>query len=168
MPKVQKRTISDSKAQRDVENKVLDIMAATLHLTARPEPRCFRPRDGVRFEIDAFSDTADLIVAAEIFAHIGKLKAAQKAKVAKDILKLVLLKEWAKDKPDWKTKTVKLYIVFVDPEAAAFLTSPNTWVGFAGKELGIEPLIIGLATLEITLLQEAQRKQNLLYVSKDI
>ncbi len=142
-------------------------MAERLGLKSRPKPQCFKPQKGVRFEIDAFYTDSEKIVAAEIFAHIGKLKPAQKAKVAKDILKLVLLQHWAQGQPDWETKKVKLYIVFVDPEAAVLLTSLNTWVGFAGKELGIEPLIIDLAPDEVALLQEAQKMQNLLYAGKD-
>ncbi len=51
--------------------------------------------EGVLLQIDGYSETADEIILAECWAHVGKAKVAQKHKIAADVLKLSLAAKMA-------------------------------------------------------------------------
>ena len=90
-------------------------------------------------------------IAAEIYAHIGKLKPAQQKKVGTDILKLITVKRLCEE---WKD--ADLYFVFACEEAMA---STQKWIKLAAKEQ-VTMLALKLESDTYNSVKAAQVRQN--------
>lgn len=109
--------------------------------------------------VDAFGSDNGTVVLAEIFAHVGVLKSAQKAKVLKDILKLAVAER--RIKATHSAERVRKLLVFVDDNAAHYCRG-NTWAKSACEELGIEIHVEHLPAETCAEIVAIQSRQNLL------
>lgn len=92
------------------------------------------------------------IQVVEVFAHIGKLKAGQKKKIATDVLKLIYLKS---KHPQYQT-----HILFVDEQCLK--SAANTgWVSAAALHFKVRMSIVELPTELKVRLTQTQAKQSI-------
>src|SRR5438552_2646302 len=84
-----KRAKSDSTLQRRIEKTVREQLAQILDWPAALEP-CRIPYGESFMEFDCHSEQNGKVLLAEINAHHGKLKAAQRNKVLCDIFKMYM------------------------------------------------------------------------------
>jgi hypothetical protein len=82
--------MSSSAVQTKAEEKIVAAVAAARDITLICKPGKVALTGGVFIEVDAV--TPDESVVVEAYARQGKLKGAQPDKIARDILKLALLK----------------------------------------------------------------------------
>jgi hypothetical protein len=153
-----KRRKSDSTVQRRIEETVRQSLAKKLGWAAAIEKRRFNCGESW-VELDCYSEAGRAVLVGEINAHYGELKAAQKNKVLRDILKMHLVHEELRKKPD--VTDVRLAIIFTNEAAARFLTAGRTWAAEAARSFGIECVVVPLTKREASLLQRAQRDQDL-------
>jgi hypothetical protein len=114
--------------------------------------------DDILVQIDGYSETANEIVLAECWAHIGKAKVAQKHKIAADILKLSLTAGLLRNlHPD---KAVKCFLIFADEDAADVVRS-SSWLSAAAKHYGVVPWVVQLDDALVTMIRQAQKDQDL-------
>jgi hypothetical protein len=100
-----------SEEQREAERVMLELLSARLGVNL--QPRMIQLPSGVRLEVDGACD--DPPIFCEAWAHQGAAKSAQRDKVAKDILKLLILKEAAREVG---VPTPRLILLFGDAAAA--------------------------------------------------
>jgi hypothetical protein len=106
--------------------------------------------DGTRVDLDAASP--DRSVIAEIWAHQGVPKPAQKAKVMTDALKLL----WV---GSVRYPAARRILVLADEGAARHFVEGRTWMARALRDLGVEVVVVDL-TEEVKLgIREAQAGQ---------
>jgi len=84
-----KRAKSDSTVQRRIEKTVRERLAQILGWPAALEPRRISYGGGF-MEFDCYGEHNGKVLLAEINAHHGKLKPAQKNKVLCDIFKMYM------------------------------------------------------------------------------
>ena len=116
-------------------------------------PKAIDLGEGIQVTVDAATPDNSTII--EIFARQGKLKAGQKQKLAKDILKLAMLKQ-SSPKP-------RVLLAFANPSIADHLTR-NAWISKARELFGIETrnlfdILDKSLKKEILSAQEAQGKR---------
>lgn len=97
---------------------------------------------------DGLSPDGSVVV--EVFAHIGRMKAAQRNKVSADLLKLVAIRERQKD--------ARLILAFVDQHAAA---SVSGWRSEILKNHGIEIVVVELDNHDRLKVETAQSNQRM-------
>ena len=114
--------------------------------------------DGILVQIDGYAETADEIVLAECWAHIGKAKVAQKHKIAADVLKLSLVAERLRNLHS--NKAVKCFLLFADEDAADVVRS-SSWLSAAAKHYGVVPWVVQLDETLLTMIRRAQKDQDL-------
>ena len=89
---MEKRKKSDSKVQREIEEKVLIAIRTELNDDTLISDKVFWDDEKEKFVLpDFISDEGSIV--GEIHAHIGRLKGAQPGKIAKDILKMLLVEK---------------------------------------------------------------------------
>ena len=93
----------------------------------------------------------------EVYAHIGKVKAAQRHKVQADVLKLSLVRQTLLSSGH---ESVRAIFAFVCTDCATALQG-RTWVGDAAKHLGIEAMVLEASEEERADLLRVQAEQNL-------
>ena len=120
----------DSQEQRGAEVVMLSQLSSRIH--ARLASHRFGTEDGLRVEVDGFSETPPVLV--EIWAHIGVPKGGQKHKVLADALKLV----WIDRK--YLAGRARKIILFADSVAIGHFQR-RSWMGAALRDLGIELLV---------------------------
>lgn len=121
----------DSKAQRDAEVDILAKLSDELGTLLAP--RKWQLTEGVPVEVDGVD--ADTTVFVEVYARVGRLKGAQLHKVAKDVLKLSLIRSHEQR----QDREPRLMIVFASDEA---YNSVRGWVRYAATDNGIELRVV--------------------------
>ncbi len=109
--------------------------------------------DEIRIEVDGYSEESG--IACEAWAHIGKPKAAQKAKIMKDAAKLLFLEKKLKRK---LTKA----LLFCDHDAFDYFNFRNSsnWMAACLNEWGFELEYIELQDDILKSLKKLQKKQS--------
>ncbi|MBI1957249.1 MAG: hypothetical protein HY434_01070 [Candidatus Liptonbacteria bacterium] len=143
MEKKQNRSRSD--VQQQAENKLLKLYNPELK-----HGRIFLTKK-IFVDVDGYSKR--LRIACEVWAHIGKPKAAQKHKVMNDGVKLLFLEKIL----GYKLKKV---ILFADERAAAPFNDANSWMALCFKTYEIEIVVKNLSKKEKGKIQKAQIKQS--------
>jgi hypothetical protein len=153
-----KRTKSDSTVQRRVEERVRQSLAHQLGWSAPIEKQRFNCGESW-VELDCYSEAGHAVLVGEINAHYGELKAAQKNKVLRDILKMHLVHTDLKEKAG--VHDVRKAIMFTNEPAARFLKDGRTWAAEAARSFGVECVVVPLTRNEALRLQRTQRDQDL-------
>lgn len=138
----------DSAEQREAESLILGGLAVALGLTLKP--RTFSMPDHIRVSVDGVSDDPPVI--AEIWAHQGPPKSAQKAKVITDALKLIWI-----DRVVFDGRARKI-LALADAAAAGHFTG-RTWMATALMELGVEVRVVPLPDETRAKIRLAQERQ---------
>ena len=141
----------DAHVQRQIEEDIFKLLkeefgAADLERNKVLPLPC---DSAVKIQPDFYSQSQKII--GEIHSHLGKLKPAQKHKVAADILKLHLF--------DPENEYLKYYVV-CDTEEEKLLKG-NSYLAAARKAFGIEVRYIDIGAERRTDLREAMDKQNM-------
>jgi len=137
----------DSRVQREAEAVMVSALGLLIGTVLVPRTVVFA--DGSRVELDAFSE--DPLIAAEVWAHQGPPKSAQRNKVLADALKLHHVARTLGGQP-------RLVLCFSDDEAAAPFHG-RSWYSGALRDLGIEVSVVPLPDewrQRILLAQKAQ------------
>lgn len=111
-----------------------------------------------RVTVDGFHKDDRRVTLVEVWAHIGKAKAAQRNKVLSDMLKLALVTSVLRR--SYPGLNVESYLVFADVKAAKVVTGKG-WASLAAKEFGVESKVIALSPDIVQAIREAQKKQDI-------
>jgi hypothetical protein len=100
-------------------------------------------------EIDGYSESAHIL--CEAYAHIGKLKGAQRQKVLTDAIKMLYAEKllWG----DWRK-----ILLFADDNAAKSFES-GTWYAMAMEKFGIEIRVVSFNKETRKIVLDAQNRQ---------
>jgi hypothetical protein len=113
---------------------------------------------GQVFDVDGYAEAGDRIMLAEVWAHVGKAKSAQRHKVKADILKLALITRLLqRERPACR---VESYLVFIDAIAAQVVLN-QSWAALAASEFGVQPLVVTVDPALIAAVRLAQQRQDL-------
>jgi hypothetical protein len=116
------------------------------------------PIGAAQVRVDGFHKDDRRVTLVEVWAHIGKAKAAQRNKVLSDMLKLALVTSVLRR--SYPVLNVESYLVFADVEAAKVVTGKG-WASLAAKEFGVESKVITLSPDIVRAIREAQKKQDI-------
>ena len=133
----------DSSVQRRAEMTIRQAASEKLGVDLQPQSIGGGPR------VDGFAD-GDPPFCAEIWAHQGTAKSAQRAKVMKDMCKLLLCD---------RLLGRHCRKVFVVSDEAALQFLDNSWQGRFAEEYGIEPLVVEIPGEIRQEILAAQRRQ---------
>ena len=150
-----KRKASCSDVQQAAEQLMLAELSQILNVTL---VKASIPIGTARVSIDGFYRESNKIILAEAWAHLGKAKSAQRNKVLIDLLKLALISTILRRAND--DLKVESYLVFEDREAASLVTG-KSWASIAAAEFHINAQIVALFTATLTLIKDAQRRQDI-------
>jgi len=150
-----KRKASCSYVQQAAEQLMLAELSEILNVTLIAASI---PIGTATVSVDGFYRDNTKVILAEAWAHVGKAKPAQRNKVLADLLKLSLISTVLKRTNEGLT--IESYLIFADPEAAAVVTG-RSWASIAATEFRINPRIVALPTTTLTLIKDAQRKQDI-------
>jgi hypothetical protein len=137
----------DSFEQREAEKVAIRLLGEQLGVALAPR-RLPLPGGG-RIELDGASDQPPTLV--EVWAHQGPPKAAQKAKVMTDAMRLLLAARVLLTDP-------RLILALTDRAAAAHFIG-RSWMAQALRELGIDVLVVELPDAVRQALLRAQVRQ---------
>jgi hypothetical protein len=137
----------DSLEQRKVEDILVAGLSEKLGVSLCKK-RFTLPADGY-LEVDGFSESPPVL--CEAWAHQGRPKAAQKAKVLADAFKLVYAARLVR-------KPCRLILVFADKAAAAHFEG-NSWMAQALRAHGIKTHIVELPETARVAIRKAQERQ---------
>ncbi len=139
----------DSAEQRAAERLIVAAVAEALAVSLTPRRFALQPRSWVT--VDGASD--DPAVLVEAWAHQGPPKAAQKAKVIADALKLLWL-----DRTQFAGRARKI-LALADAAAAAHFQG-RAWIAAALRDLDIEVRVVTLPETVRAALRQAQQRQS--------
>ena len=142
MPKLNQHP-GDSRVQREAESVIRASLAEQLGV------KLAEPPSALDLRVDGFAEGLQPIC-VEIWAHQGAAKSAQRAKVMKDMCKLLLC-ERILGKPCRK--------VFAVSDAAAVAFLRGSWQGRFAEEFGIELVVVPIPLEVRQRISEAQGKQ---------
>jgi len=134
----------DSAEQREAEREILEAVSRELGV-----PLDGKPDIAQRMQLDGFQD-GDLPICVEIWAHQGPAKSAQRAKVMKDMCKLLYVEKLL-GRPCRKILAVS------DPQCLGFLD--NSWQGQFAAEFGIERIVVPMSVDMRERVRQAQTRQ---------
>lgn len=143
------RPAGDSAEQRAAEVLIVERISA--ELAVRLAPRVFTLADRRRVTVDGASEDPAILV--EAWAHQGKPKPAQKAKVVSDALKLIWI-----DQARYRGDARKI-LALADAAAAAHFTG-RTWIAAALRDLRVEVCVVELPEDVRAALRAAQLRQR--------
>lgn len=101
-------------------------------------------------ELDGFYGRESLPICVEIWAHQGKAKSAQQAKIIKDMAKLILAEKWL-------NRPCRKIFAVCDSEAIAHLE--NSWHGEFAAAFGIEIAVVNVDASVKRKIRQAQKEQ---------
>ncbi len=130
---------------------MLKLLSARLGV--KLQPRAIRLPSGVRLVVDGACDDPPIL--CEAWAHQGEAKSAQRDKVAKDILKLLILKEAAREAGDPMPRLILLF----GNAAAARVCSGRSWRAEAVRQFGIDVEVVELPDETRLAVMQAQVRQ---------
>jgi hypothetical protein len=145
---VSRNTAGDSSVQREAESLIRTKLETTIGLEPGGLSESAKEYLG-RIKLDGFRD-GPRPICVEIWAHQGKAKPAQQAKIMKDMCKLLLVEAKLK-------KACRKLFVVSDQAAVAHLSS--SWQGEFADAFGIDILVVDIPEPTRTLIREAQKKQ---------
>jgi hypothetical protein len=120
----------DETGRSDVQQAAEEEIRKLLRRQYPRLTKCFVPlKDGSKVEVDACDQSHNIFI--EIFARQGPVKDGQNKKIARDILKLLLLKY------DFDPTLVTVGLAYANPAVHSFLTS-DSWQGAAVRMFGIK------------------------------
>jgi hypothetical protein len=157
-----KRQQSRSDVQQAAEVAALRQLNQMLGLALEPEKLTL---DGASVHLDGYVRTDDTIVLAEIWAHVGPAKSAQRHKVLADVLKLAFVAQTLRQQQP--RCVVRSCIVFID-EAAARVLRNRSWAAGAARAMGIETIVVAVAPSLIAEIKAAQRGQDIRNLPDDL
>jgi len=151
-----KRKASCSDAQQLAE----ELIVAELSKIVGVELNSAELKLGItKVSVDGFAQNGNRVVLVEAWAHIGKIKSAQRNKIHSDLLKLGLIRTGLlRSDP---SLTVDSYIAFADEAAAAIVKSGRCWASAAAREFGITPRVVKLPEEVLQKIREAQKRQDI-------
>ncbi len=141
---MKRRKSGDSSIQRQAEAVIRGELEGKIGCKLGTSPAVL---GGLK--LDGFCD-AECPICIEIWAHQGSAKSAQKAKVMKDMCKL-LLAEKKLGKP-----CRKIFVV-ADQDAVSHLK--NSWQGEFAKKFGIELQVVDIDNTTRQQIRQAQKEQ---------
>ena len=156
-PKKLKRIKSDSAVQRGIEKSVREQLVEILKWHGTIEPRRISYGAAV-MEFDCYGESDGTVLLAEINAHHGSLKAAQRNKVLRDIFKMYA--QSAEEYEKAGVTSVRMVIVFTNADASKFLDG-RSWAAEAARKFAVESVVVPLKAAEIKALQKTQKDQDL-------
>ncbi|SHM94190.1 hypothetical protein [Ruminococcus flavefaciens] len=143
---------ADSSAQCEAEMFLFNEFRKELQLDNLSYNAIVTLDSEVTIKPDVYSGDHKII--GEIHSHLGKLKPAQKHKVAADILKMLL-----NDKV--KGKEFKKYIIVCSEEEQKQLLNEKSHLGFTRKKFGIEVRYYPLTPELKEKLKNTMKKQDM-------
>jgi len=147
-----KRLASCSNVQQGAEAVILKAFGDSLGVNFQSKEISL---DRSSVKVDGYCSVGQSIIIAEVYAHQGKAKSAQRNKVYADILKLILIKQEL-----GKKSNVDVYIIFGDEEAASVLKG-NSWGAEAARLFGIKYRVMTLDADLKDSIKRTQQNQNL-------
>ena len=144
-----KSTDGNSSVQQRIEAEILSKLETEFGVLEKNQNLPLPEDPDVKIRPDFYSESKKII--GEIHSHLGKLKPAQKHKVAADILKLHLFD------PDHLFQ--KYYVVCSKEEYN--LLQGKSYLAAAVKEYGIKVKYVDIGTESRADLQDAMKKQNM-------
>lgn len=138
----------NSREQRDAERHLLASLSALVGKSLTPA--VIRLPSSVRVEVDGADEARTVLV--ECWAHIGKVKVAQRHKVLTDAFKLIWIANNIPGRP-------RLILCIGDDDAAAPFRNRRTWYGQALADQGIEVFVVTIPTEVREAVLLAQRRQ---------
>lgn len=156
-----KRLASRSDAQQAAEITAINVLNREQGWNLEPSKLLLRERT---FSVDGYYEVMGTIILAEVWAHIGKAKSAQRNKVLADILKLALLSKILREqRPSY---TIRSYMVFIDEEASLVIQN-ESWGALAAMEFGIQSAVVPIGQEFIDAVKIAQQNQDLRHATLD-
>ena len=143
---------ADAAVQRQLEDDVFKWVQTKLSIEALdhsprlPFPDC----PEIVTEPDFYSESAGVI--GEIHTHLGKLKSAQRHKVAADILKMTMYEKVI-------GKTLRKYIVVCSEEEYKQLQG-NSHLAYAIRVFDVKMMYYPLNDVQKQMLSDAMQKQD--------
>ena len=150
-----KRAASCSDVQQLVEKIMVNEFS---HELGRELGRATIPIGNAKVTVDGFHHGESCLVLVEAWAHVGKVRKAQRDKVLGDMLKLALVTS-ALRRSD-PTLKIESYLLFADETAARFVNGKG-WPTLAAKEFGVASRVIPLSADVIETIKEAQCRQDI-------
>ena len=138
---------SDSTEQQSAEIKALSLLNKKFNLKLVNKRVIL---NSTKFQLDGYSENPPVL--CEIYSRIGKLKAAQKNKINKDILKMLLIEKI-------KRKKFRKIIAFADETATASFAGGESWYSKLKDYFNIEIIIVEISQSLKEILLEAQKRQ---------
>lgn len=139
--------LSDSADQREAE--VVLLAGLSKAIGVQLTPRRLSIGEASQVVLDGCSE--DGCIFAEIYAHIGQTKGAQRHKIARDVLKLVVVEAELR-------RPCRKILGFADHAAASYLRG-KSWLAAVVQALQIEVHVIDLPAEWRDRLQCAQARQ---------
>jgi hypothetical protein len=150
-----KRTASSSDVQQLAEGFMVSALSKDL---GRTLTKATVPIGKSSVSVDGFHREDGRVILAEAWAHMGKVRAAQRNKVLTDMLKLILIETALRR--SHPALAVECYLVFADATAASVVKG-HSWAAAAASEFGIRPHVVTLSEDIIDAIREAQRRQDI-------
>jgi len=137
-----------SREQRAAETQLLEGLSSAVGRSLAPA--VIRLPSGVRVEVDGADAEQSILV--ECWAHIGKVKGAQRLKVLTDAFKLIWIANNIPGRP-------RLVLCMGDHEAAAPFINRRAWYGQALADQGVEVVVVSLPEEIRASILRAQQRQ---------
>jgi len=137
---------SDSSVQQLVETKIVRVLSKQLGIQLNPAKLALK-NSNVR--VDGYDPKRRVL--CEVYAHVGATKEGQPAKIAKDLLKLVVIERHL-------GRRHRKILCFAD-ELSARCVRGKSWLTEAAAELGVEVIVLKLRgswTQKISAAQDLQ------------
>ncbi|WP_140157957.1 hypothetical protein [Micromonospora sp. NBS 11-29] len=138
----------DSATQRRAEGVMLALLGD--RLGRKLQPRRFVLPDGARVEVDGADE--ELTVLAEVWAHQGPPKAAQKNKVLADAMRLLFVASTLPARP-------RMVLCLSDEDAARHFTTARSWAASALRSFTIQVEVVELPPELRSEIVAAQQRQ---------
>ena len=138
---------SDSTAQQFAEKKILALLNKKHNFKLVNHKVVI---DGTAFQLDGYSEKPPVL--CEIYSRIGRLKPAQKNKINKDILKMLLIEKML-------NRAFRKIIAFADEEAAGSFKDGESWYSKLKDYFRIEIIVIDIPEALKENLINAQKRQ---------
>ena len=150
-----KRQASKSDAQQEAGRAA--ILALGRRKGVELQPRRLQLGE-VAFQLDGYHESTGRTLLAEVYAHFGPVRSAQRHRVMADVLKLALLKRLlGAARPEQEVECV---LAFLDEEATS-VVSGKSWAALAAREFGVEVAVVAVEPEWAAKVRAAQVRQDL-------
>lgn len=142
------RAPGDSSEQQEAEEWLVEALSKKLGVTL--SKKAWSLDEGSWIEVDGFCESP--MILCEAWAHVGRVKSAQKNKVMTDAFKLLFVDAFLEGNG-------QRILLFADPDAAAHFQG-KSWMARCLREYDIRVEVIELPSQLKTRVQEAQHRQR--------